>query len=143
MTLLLAVCCASAMALHVQIVPQQHAVLTSGSQLDSLITQTAYDFKISSDRMNIRTVPVDSTFQRKDYRLDVPSGFSKTTFHHHLNTRVSPLGVTLYGEMFFPEQHLNINLIYNETVHRTIRLRNDPDLSPRTVTIPRLPDNNL
>lgn len=139
MTLLLAVCCVSAMALHTQLSPQRPAVLSSAAQLDSLIVQTTYDFQVPTDQLRVITIPFDSTFQRKVYRIDVPPGFSKTTFHHHLNRRLSPLGVTLFGEVEFPEQHLNLNLLYNETVHRTVRLQTDPDQTRRTVTIPRLP----
>ena len=140
LTLLLGACCFLAATLHVEIDPKPTPVLNSPSQLDSLIAQTTYDFRISSDQIRTQTVAHDSLFQRKVYTLFVAPGFSKTTFHHHLNTRLEPLNVSIYGSVTFPEKDLELNLLYNDTVHRTLHIRAESDLSIQRTSIPRLPD---
>lgn len=140
LTLLLGACCFLAATLHVEIDTNPKPVLHSPSQLDSLIAQTTYDFRISSDQIRTQTVAHDSVFQRKVYTFFVAPGFSKTTFHHHLNTRMEPLNVSIFGSVMFPEKDLELNLLYNNTVHRTLHIRSEPDLSTQQISIPRLPD---
>jgi|SRR6056297_75699 len=139
-TFLLAVCCAAASVLHVQVEPGPEPVLHSPTQLDSLIAQTTYDFRLSSDQVRIQTVTLDSIFQRKIYRMNVAPGFSKTTFHHHLNTRLAPLNVSVFGTVEFPEKNLKLNVLYNNTVQRTLHIESDPGLTRQPAPIPRLPD---
>lgn len=139
-TLLLAVCCLMAATLHVQIEPGMEPILYSPLQLDSLITQTTYDFRVPGEQVHVQTVQHDSLFQRKNYMIDVSPHFSKTTFHHHLSTRLTPLNVTLFGEVQFPEKNLKLNLIYNNTVFRTIHIEAQPELTLQPTPIPRLPD---
>lgn len=139
-TLLLSVCCAVAAILHVQVETERAPILHSPSQIDSLIAQTTYDFRVSSDQIRIQTVEHDSLFQRKVYTLNVAPGFSKTTFHHHLNTRLAPLNISVFGSVIFPEKDLKLNLTHNNTVHRTLHIQADPELTRQPTHIPRLPD---
>lgn len=139
-TLLLAVCCFLAATLHIQLDPIQSRILLSPAQLDSLIIQTTYDFRVAAEQVRVRTIEHDSLFQRKLYTINVAPGFSKTTFHHHLNTRLTPLDVSLYGIVQFPERDLHLNVLYNNTVHRTIRIQADPETVGKPVLVPRLPD---
>lgn len=139
LTVLLVLCCIVAGVLHVQIDPKMNKQLQSAAQIDSLITQTTFDFRISADQISVRTVELDSVFHRKIYTLNVPPGFSKTTFHHHLHHRLYPLKATLYGEVQFPERDLHLQVVYNNTVHRTVLLRTDNDLIYQSAIIPRLP----
>lgn len=129
-----------ASVLHVQIEPGWDPYLHSPSQLDSLIAQTTYDFRVPAEQIRVQTVAHDSLFQRKIYTIRVSPGFSKTTFHHHLNARLTPLNVSIYGAVEFPERNIELNLLYNSTVHRTIHIENEPDLTPQPAYIPRLPD---
>lgn len=138
-TLMLVISCFLAGTLHVQIEPEKNRTLKNPAQLDSLIMQTTYDFRISSGQVRIQTIPHDSLFERKIYTLSVPERFSKTTFHHHLNARLHPLDVNIFGEVQFPEQDLDLALVYNNTVHRTIRIRSDDELDNPAIQIPRLP----
>lgn len=139
-TLLLSVCCLMAATLHFQIEPRPDPTLHSPAQLDSLIAQTTYDFTIPAEHIQIQAVQHDSLFQRKNYTIHVPPGFSKTTFHHHLSARVSPLDVSLFGTVQFPERDLILNVLYNNTVFRTITLEADPELALQSSPIPRLPE---
>lgn len=138
-TLLLALCCFLTASLHIQFEPVHPRVLHSGAQLDSLIAQTTYDFRVPAEQIRIQTIEIDSVFHRKVYTINVSPRFSKTTFHHHLNARLTPLDVSMYGTVQFPEQNLHLNLIYYSTVHRTIKIQVDPDLNNTPVPIPRLP----
>jgi|GEM_PF-1224411 len=137
--LLLVICTFLAGALHVQLDPSQSKKLTSTAQLDSLITQTIFDFRLQPEQVRVQTIQHDSLFHRKIYTLRVPPGFSKTTFHLHLNTRLYPLNVTTYGSVEFPERNLELKIVYSQTLHRTIRIHTDSGLIPHTAIIPRLP----
>lgn len=137
---LLLISCFATATLHVQIEPGQAQELKSVSQIDSLITQTRYDFRISSNQVSTRTIEIDSLFSRQIYTLRVPPGFSKTTFHHHLRSRLYPLNVQTYGLVQFPEQNVDLHIAYNQTIHRTVQLRTDNDLESRPLVIPRMPD---
>ncbi|REL37554.1 hypothetical protein DYD21_07115 [Rhodohalobacter sp. SW132] len=140
LALLLILCCFLAGALHIQIDPEKIQRLKSPAQIDSLIAQTTYDFRISPDQIAIRTVTVDSVFSRKIYTIRVPPGFSKTTFHHHLHYRLYPLNAETYGTVQFPERDLNLQIVYNRTVHRTLFIVTDSELTTPHQIIPRLPD---
>ncbi|CAN5245231.1 hypothetical protein BH23BAC3_BH23BAC3_01050 [soil metagenome] len=138
--LLLGICCLTAGILHVQIDPKIAPKLSNVAQIDSLITQTRYDFRITSDQINTRTIEIDSLFNRRVYTLKVPPGFSKTTFHHHLHNRLYPMNVQTYGLVLFPEQNMDLHIVYNRTIHRTVQLRTDAELENQPLVIPRLPN---
>lgn len=139
-SLLLFISCITSGMLHSEIDPKREAFLHSPSQIDSLIAQTTYDFSISSSQISVRTIEHDSLFSRKNYRIKVRPGFSKTTFHHHLNLRLSPLDASIYGIVQFPDRDLTLNILYNNTIHRTIEIESDDEISNRNLTIPKLPD---
>lgn len=136
---MLAVSCFLAGALHIQIEPDRIKMLKSTAQLDSLILQTTFDFRIPMEQVQIQSVRHDSLFQRKIYTLNVPRGFSKTTFHHHLNARLHPLDVDIFGEVQFPERDLTLAIVYKNTLHRSIQIRSDEELEIKALEIPRLP----
>lgn len=138
--LLLGICCLTASMLHVQVDPKISPVLSNVAQIDSLISQTRYDFRITSDQLSFRTIEIDSLFSRRIYTLRVPPGFSKTTFHHHLQNRLYPMNVEIYGLVLFPELNMDLHIIYNRTIHRTVQLRTDSELADQPLVIPRLPD---
>lgn len=139
LAVLLALCCFLAGILHIQINPQQKKHLKSSSQIDSLIKQTTYDFNIPADHYTVNTIRMDSLFTRKVYYFQVSPGFSKTTFHQHLQYRLYPLDVEIFGTVEFPERNLRLQLSYKHTVHRTIHIHTDTDLVNRNPVIPRLP----
>jgi uncharacterized protein YqkB len=137
--LLLVISCFATATLHVQIKPGNSQKLKSVAQIDSLITQTRYDFRISSNQVSTRTIEIDSLFSRQVYTLRVPPGFSKTTFHHHLHSRLYPLNVQTYGLVQFPDKDMDLHIMYNQTIYRTVQLRTDNDLVGRSLVIPRMP----
>lgn len=114
--------------LHYSINPSTGEKLTSQSQLDSLILQAAYDFSLGPN-VRTQTIEFDSLFTRKNYMISVPPGFSKTTFHMHLQRKLYPYQTEIYGQVRFPERNLDLHVMYNNTVHRSIFLRTDPDLT--------------
>lgn len=136
---MLGVSCFLAGALHVQIEPEQTKVLKTTAQLDSLIMQTTFDFRIPAEQIRVQTIRHDSLFHRKIYTLYVPERFSKTTFHHHMNARLFPLGVSIFGEVQFPEENLDLTLVYKNNVHRSIRILTDEELQSSGMHVPRMP----
>ena len=96
---------------------------------DSLIHNELTDFNIRSRQIHMNTTRVDSNFSRKTYRVGVPYQFSKTQFHAELNRRFHRYSVQTPARVTFPEENMDIHLLYQNTVIRTVSLQTDPDLS--------------
>lgn len=112
--------------------PKATEKLSTTAQIDSLITLTLSDFNASAPPFQTQTITIDSVFTRKIHTMGVPSDFSKTSFHYQLHKNLLPLDVRTYGVVQFPERHLHIHMMFNNTVHRTLVLQTDPllNLSP-------------
>ena len=102
--------------------PVQMKALQSESQLDSLITDTFAEFRLTPQMIRQQTVEVDSLFTRKIYSARVPDSFSKTSFHLQLNKKLNPYRVDTNGVVIFPEKNLRIHLVVNNKVVRTVEL---------------------
>lgn len=98
------------------------------AQADSLIQQELDDFNIDEQQIRISTTQVDSNFSRKTYHIGVPYEFSKTQFHAELNRRFHEYTVQTPAKVTFPEQNVDIHLLYRGTVIRTLSLQTDPEL---------------
>lgn len=98
------------------------------SQADSLIRKKLTDFNINEQQIRITTTQIDSNFSRKTYHLALPYQFSKTQFHAELNRIFHNYSVETPAKVIFPEQNVNIHLLYRGTVIRTLSLQTDPDL---------------
>ncbi|NGP88213.1 hypothetical protein [Fodinibius halophilus] len=103
--------------------------LSSLAQADSLIQTELSNFNIRQQQVRVSTIPVNPDFKRKKYHLGVPFQFSKTHFHAELNNRLHPYNVETPAHVTFPQEDMNIHLLYKETVIRTISLQTDPDLA--------------
>ncbi|TYP92700.1 hypothetical protein LX73_2063 [Fodinibius salinus] len=99
------------------------------STADSLIQNVISDFDIGEQQINISSTRVDSNFKRKTYRVGVPYQFSKTQFHAELNNLFYAYGVQTPTTVDFPQEDFTIQLLYNDTVIRTILLQTDPKLA--------------
>lgn len=103
--------------------------LDSLAQADSLIEQQFSDFNISKAQVRVATIRIDSGFHRKTYHVGVPYQFSKTQFHTELNQLLYSYDIETPARVTFPEQDINIQLAYQNTIIRTISLQTDPKLS--------------
>lgn len=99
------------------------------SQADSLILKKFADFNINEQQVRTLTIRVDSNFSRKIYHVRLPYQFSKTQFHADLNKVFHNYDIQTPARVTFPEKDVKIQLLYNETVIRTISLQTDPDLT--------------
>ncbi len=103
--------------------------LSSLTEADSLIQQQFSSFNISEDQISVSTTRVDSNFSRKTYFVGLPYRFSKTQFHAEINDALYPFGMQTPAQVTFPQKNVDIQLLYRETVIRTISLQTDPELS--------------
>jgi uncharacterized protein (UPF0276 family) len=126
---LLFISCFFSGALLLTTEPVQTSPLQSVAELDSLITETLADFDVDRNQIRIRNTTIDSSFTRKTYIVDVPSQFSKTTFHYNLHTTLAHYVMDTHGVVHFPDEDLHIHLLFENTVYRTIQLRTDPLLN--------------
>lgn len=113
--------------LHYKLDPMPGQKLQSQAQLDSLIRQAIFDYQLGP-HMRVQTIQVDSLFSRANYRVSVPPGFSKTSFHMHLNELLYPYKAETIGFVTFPDRHLDLHILYNDKVHRSVFLRTDISL---------------
>lgn len=97
-------------------------ILKSPQQLDSLITDSFREFNISTTQIRTQNIQIDSSFTRRRYVVEVPSSFSKTSFHYRLHERLWPYDTETVGYVEFPERDLQVHVAYNQTIHRTIYL---------------------
>lgn len=125
---LLSISCAVAFVLHWTLDPAPKHKLENQQQIDSLITATITDFNIPLEQVRTTTIEHDSLFQRKNYRVNVYPGFSKTSFHYTLHKKLFPLQIKTFGEVFFPEKDLRLHLLYNDTIQRTVIIQTDSEL---------------
>lgn len=128
MVILLAVSSLTAFVLNLNLAPLEPQKLTEQSQIDSLITVTIQELNISPEQVRIQTIEHDSLFKRQNYRIKVQPGFSKTGFHYRLHQHLYPFELETYGEVFFPERDIQLHLLFNDTIHRSIILETDPEL---------------
>lgn len=103
--------------------------VTTEAQLDSLIRLTLEDANILPAQIRTFNVEIDTSFTRKVYRVRVPSSFSKTSYHLELHKEFYPLGLSTPTRVVFPEQDMNIYIVNDDTIFRTIRLITDSELS--------------
>lgn len=104
--------------------PDRTAVtLTSFAQADSLITQELSNFNIQPAQIRTEAVFTDTTFARKIYYVDVPDYLSKTQIHAELNQVFYDYSIKTPAQIVFPEENMNIHLLYEGTVIRTISLK--------------------
>jgi hypothetical protein len=125
---LLFICCAVAGWL-LFITPTQHTKsLNNFSQADSLLRRILSDFNVPDSQIRSSSVQIDSTFSRKKYTIALPPDFSKTQLHATLKNQLFPYGITLPGQVRFPERDMMIHLYYNNSVIGTLELITDEDL---------------
>ena len=98
------------------------------AQLDSLLQQQFQDSGIIPSQIQASIIHVDSVLTRKEFRIEVPSRFSKTMFHIELDKQLSPYDLETPARVHFPSRDMNIYVYHNKTVLRTIRLTTDPEL---------------
>ncbi|MAO64012.1 MAG: hypothetical protein CL666_03345 [Balneola sp.] len=102
--------------------------LDNFGELDSLLQVQFQESRILSSQIRTSTVHVDSNLTRKEFRIEVPSRFSKTLFHVHLDKKLTPYGLDTPARVHFPSRDMDIFLYYNNTILRTLRLTTDTDL---------------
>lgn len=122
--LLLLSCMASTIVLA-RMEPPDITRLHSATQLDSLITLTFDQHRISQQQIRTRQVQVDSLFSRKIYTVTVPNNFSKTSFHYNLHQKLWPYQARTSAKVEFPEKNLRIHVIVNGNVHRSLFINSE------------------
>lgn len=107
--------------------PVPYKKLNSATQLDSLISSTLNEMNVPSNRVRMHTVEIDSIFYRNIYSVTVPPNFSKTTFHYTLHEHLWPYRAQTVANVQFPDRSMNIHLIVNDKVHRSVFLQQSGD----------------
>lgn len=102
--------------------------LENFGQLDSLLQHQFQESRILSPQVRTITISVDSNLTRKEFLIKVPSRFSKTLFHIHLDKKLTPYGLDTPARVHFPSRDMDIYLYYENTILRTLRLTTDPEL---------------
>lgn len=112
--------CIAAFVFFLNTEPPTKKYLRSVSQIDSLITLTLDQHQLTPNQVRVRTVEIDSLFSRKIYQIDIPTSFSKTSFHYALHQNIWPYEATTVAQVQFPERNLRIHVLVNDKVHRSL-----------------------
>lgn len=102
--------------------------ISTETELDSLIKLSFEDASLLSDQIRTNSIKTDSSFSRKVFRIKVPPTFSKTSFHLELHKKFYSLGITTPARVVFPEENMNIYMVNDGTIFRTIQLITDNSL---------------
>ncbi|MFD2532813.1 hypothetical protein [Gracilimonas halophila] len=102
--------------------------LDTAAQLDSLLNVHIHNSLITPQQVRVSSIQVDTSLTRKEYRLRVPSRFSKTMFHIGLHDDLNRFDIETPAKILFPSRDMHIYVYYKGTVLRTIRLTTDTDL---------------
>ena len=108
--------------------PYKNERLQDGQQLDSLIQLHMQEARILPVQFRVRSVRIDTIFTRKEYRIEVPSRFSKTLFHLNLDKSLDRFEMDTPAKVHFPSRDMDIYVYSNGTVLRSIRLTTEPEL---------------
>lgn len=102
--------------------------LNGMAEADSLLRNDFDTFNIADNQIKVRTIHIDSANIRKEYRVKVPPGFSKTQLHKEIHDTFLQYRVHSPAKVIFPEKDFNIHLIADNSVFMTVKLKTDPDL---------------
>lgn len=104
---------------------KENARSVSPAKADSLLLQELSAFNIPADKIRWSRVDVDSSFYRINYRIKLPSGVSKTWVHSELSRKLHDINMTTWGKVSFPEKHLKIHVLSDNTILRSISMVTD------------------
>lgn len=102
--------------------------LDTTKQLDSLLNVHIHNSLITQSQVRVSSIQVDTVLTRKEYRVRVPSRFSKTMFHIGLHDDLNRFDIETPTKIEFPSRDMHIYVYSKGTVLRTIRLTTDTDL---------------
>ncbi len=105
--------------------PSAKTQRSSLSDLDSLIYDELQTFNLPADQITERRLEVDSLFYRKTFEIGAPPGLSKTFLHAELAGRVAEAGWETRGRVEFPDRDIRMEIASDNTLVRTIRIRQD------------------
>lgn len=97
-------------------------------QLDSLLNIHFQNSLITPSQVRVSTISIDTIFTRKEYRVKVPSQFSKTLFHIDLHKDLNRYKINSPAKVLFPSRDMHIYINKEGTVLRTIHLTTDINL---------------
>lgn len=103
--------------------------LRSFAEADTIIVDELTQFNIKDQQIERYPIHVDSNFTRWVYRVNVSPHLSKTHLHTSLHDRLNELEVNTPARIYFPGKEMDIHLNYNNTIIRTIELKNDTTLA--------------
>lgn len=114
--------CLTAGALYLSTPVSRTDFLNYSTGIDSLIKITLEQHLIPPQSVRKYTIPVDSTFSRSVYRVQVPARFPKTKFHMDLHHNVKKYNLSAPAQFIVPDNSMNIYIYDSRNVRSTIRL---------------------
>jgi|AntRauTorcE11898_2_1112593.scaffolds.fasta_scaffold15517_2 hypothetical protein len=127
-TALLAISCIVSGVLLAASPAYKNYKIENSQQLDSLLNVHIHNSLITPSQLQVSNIKIDTIFTRKEYRIRVPSYFSKTLFHIGLHKELNTFSIDTPAKINFPSRDMHIYVYSEGTVLRTLRLTTDPDL---------------
>ena len=123
--LLLAVSCLAGLILLVGYEPAQNRMPASPAVLDSLIYDEFSAFNLPGGKISEQHFEINTSFTRKVIEAELPAGLSRTYVHMELAQQLREAGFSSRGTVTFPEEDVRIDIGYDQTMLRTVKLRRD------------------
>jgi hypothetical protein len=122
---LLVISCITCVFLISYLPATQSRHLKDIAQTDTLISRELSEFNIKPVQIQVHTLKVNNTFHRKIYDISLPPGFSKTYLHADLARKLDPYDVKTPARLHLSDSDMDIELYYQGTVIRTLKLKTD------------------
>lgn len=97
----------------------------SPAAVDSLLLKELSAFNIPSEKYQWTRIDVDSSFHRKNYRVKLPLGVSRTWFHSELSRSLHDVNMKTWAKVNVPESTMKIHVISENTILRSVSVETD------------------
>ncbi len=122
LTALLAVACLLSGILLITTPTASKVIISDLEDFDERLHIAIEEAGLQVSEFRKSQLEIDSDFTRDIYRIEVPASYSKTSFHLALHHQLQPFNIESPAKFTFPEENMDIHILFNDTVFRTIRL---------------------
>lgn len=120
--LLAAACLVSGLFLSIE---ETDTLSKSTAKVDSLLLSELHAFNIPPGKIRQNRIDVTENFYRKNYTVNLPAGVSKTWVHSEISRKLYDHDMTTWATVDFPERDMNIHVLSDHTIIRTIEMIRD------------------
>lgn len=96
--------------------PESRPELTHFRMIDEVVVSTLGEWNINPSALSYTQYAADSVFARQEVVVVIHPSLPATLMHARIARQLSPLGVDILGERYFPENTLKLDFIIYDTL---------------------------